>query len=403
MFPSLAFPQYAPLSDVTPTDIPLPPLTLVTLDFNDMITNISVQADHKYIASGLFTTVDGMASRGLIRINTDGSLDMTLDIGAGFTGYPVENAVDSLGRIVVAGSMTALDGTSIQRFARLSTTGELDTAFSTAIGTGPNNTVEACTLDHDSGAIYLGGTFTRFNSPSAYDWRMAKVSESGAVDTTFRSNLGAGFNNTVYHICILSDGRIVAVGSFSTIKGVAVGRIAALSSAGVPNTAFNTLLGTGANTTCQRVRELSDGRLLVCGGFTSFNGGSASGLVALNTDGSEDTAFTTAIGSGFNLTVYDMLELPDGRIVVGGYFNTFNGNERNAIVCLFPDGTEDTTFYANLTPGVKASSSAQGTIRTLALQQDRIVVGCSVVWQVADTPRNRLFYLTLSGELISAA
>ncbi len=61
--------------------------------------------------------------------------------------------------------------------------------------------------------------------------------------------------------------------------------------------------------------------------------------------------FTTGTGAGS--TVYTITLQPDGKILIGGYFTKYNGTTANRIARLNADGTLDTTF----TTGTGASSS----------------------------------------------
>ena len=62
-------------------------------------------------------------------------------------------------------------------------------------------------------------------------------------------------------------------------------------------------------------------------------------LVRLNSNGSIDTSFN--IGTGFDNTVWTIDIQPDGKILVGGDFSTYNGTSRNRIVRLNSNGSID--------------------------------------------------------------
>ena len=50
------------------------------------------------------------------------------------------------------------------------------------------------------------------------------------------------------------------------------------------------------------------------------------------------------------------MDQPDGKILVAGAYSTFNGLTRNRLVRLNNDGTEDTAFYTNLGTGFNVGS-----------------------------------------------
>ncbi len=58
--------------------------------------------------------------------------------------------------------------------------------------------------------------------------------------------------------------------------------------------------------------------------------------------GSIDTSFY--IGGGFNEMVYITLVQPDGKILVGGNFNSFNGATSTYFTRLESDGSPDSLF-----------------------------------------------------------
>jgi hypothetical protein len=79
---------------------------------------------------------------------------------------------------------------------------------------------------------------------------------------------------------------------------------------------FN-LAGTGFDGEVTAVLPQPDGKVLVGGSFTAYNGTAApSRGLRLNADGSLDTAFNSG-GSGFDSGVRVLL-LPNGKVLAGG-------------------------------------------------------------------------------------
>ena len=69
----------------------------------------------------------------------------------------------------------------------------------------------------------------------------------------------------------------------------------------------------------QRVKSYSDGKILVAGEFTSFNGISRNYLLRLNSNGTEDDFYST-IGNIFNSVVTSVAIQSDNKIAVSGNF-----------------------------------------------------------------------------------
>ena len=83
--------------------------------------------------------------------------------------------------------------------------------------------------------------------------------------------------------------------------------------------------------------ETSDNKYLVVGNFTGYDGTSINRMVRLNTDGTIDGTFN--IGTGFNADVDDVIETSDGKYLVGGSFTQYNGDGHNRIIKLDTDGS----------------------------------------------------------------
>jgi hypothetical protein len=82
---------------------------------------------------------------------------------------------------------------------------------------------------------------------------------------------------------------------------------------------------------------------LVVGQFTGYNGSSGGYIVRLNSDGSVDNTFSA--GTGFNSFTYGGInETSDGKYIVAGDFTSYNGTSRQRLARLNSDGTLDTGF-----------------------------------------------------------
>lgn len=110
------------------------------------------------------------------------------------------------------------------------------------------------------------------------------------------------------------------------------------ASASVLDTTFNP--GTGANGIVEQVLPMPDGRILICGNFTTFNGLNHPYIARLNSDGSLDQSF---YGQA-SYWVRHMSLQTDGKIVIGGFFKGVQGVSRNLIARLNSDGSLDTSF-----------------------------------------------------------
>jgi uncharacterized delta-60 repeat protein len=304
--------------------------TAIGNGFNRRVRAIAIQADGKIVVVGDLTAFDVITSNYIARLDSNGNLDtdFTINIGTGFNSAALKLAIQEDGKIVVGGFFTDFNGTTSNRIARLNEDGTLDTAFTTNIGTGFNNFVQSLAIQYDQ-KIVVGGFFTTFNGVTVN--RIARLNEDGTLDTTFDTNTGTGFSSTVNSLAVQADNKIVVAGQFLTFNGVTVNRIARLNEDGTLDTTFDTNTGNGTAGITRSIVLQSEGKIVLGGSFTTFDITAVAGVVRLNADGILDTAFNTNTGLGANDEVEALALQPDGKIVVGGSFNSFNGVSRSRI------------------------------------------------------------------------
>src|SRR3954467_9089008 len=85
--------------------------------------------------------------------------------------------------------------------------------------------------------------------------------------------------------------------------------------------------GAGANNFVSAMVVQPDGKIIIGGGFTSYNGDAAASdkVMRLNADGTRDTSFNVG-GAGANNQVFAVAVQPDGKILIGGFFTSYNGD-----------------------------------------------------------------------------
>ncbi len=346
--------------------------------FNNAVNKIEIQSDGKILAGGTFTTYGGIQNR-IVRMNTDGTKDTSFAIGAGFTATVHAIATQVDGKILVGGFFTTYNGGFGNRIIRLNTDGTKDISFTTA--TGFNNFVSAITTQAD-GKMLVGGTFISYNGGTEYF--IIRLNTDGTKDPSFI--IGTGFNNQVFAIATQADGKILVGGNFTSYNGSTENRIIRLNSDGTKDTSFTA--GTGFNNTIRAIVIQADGKILVGGIFTTYNGISENRVIRLNADGTKDSSFTT--GTGFNSNVFAIVTQTDGRILVGGDFTTYNGSTENRIIRLNTDGTKDTT----ITTGTGFNS----IVYTITIQSDgKILVGGIFAFYNGGAQENRINRLNADG------
>lgn len=326
---------------------------------NNIVRSLAVQSDGKTVLGGQFTTVNDTVRQGLARLDNAGNLDAG---GVGLVRHEVAaTALQSDGKLIIGGAFVDFAGTARNRIARLNSDGTLDTTF-LATGAGANGDVSTLAIQTD-GRIVIGGTFTNVNGTARN--RIARLNTDGTLDTSFVP--GSGADSTVRRVAIQADNRILIAGSFANFDGVSRNGIARLNTNGSLDNSFLGS-GTGANGPVFALAVQADGKILIGGDFTSFNGTSRNRIARLNSDGSVDTSFLSG-SNGANDQVFAVVLQTDGKVLIGGAFTTVNLLTRNRFARLNADGTLDTSFFGN-------AAGANSSVRAIALQSDgRIVIG----------------------------
>ena len=96
----------------------------------------------------------------------------------------------------------------------------------------------------------------------------AAQAQVGNVDSLYTYT--QGFNNTVMGGVVLPDSVVIVYGNFTNCNGKNVNRIVALNQDGSINNSFNP--GTGANAQVNTASVQSDGKIIIAGQFTQYNG-----------------------------------------------------------------------------------------------------------------------------------
>jgi uncharacterized delta-60 repeat protein len=337
-----------------------------------VVYDIELQADGKILLGGLFTLDSSATTKGLARLNADGTRDATFSATFSASNLRVKDMdIQPDGKIVAGGySVSGTPSVTTPFVRRFNTDGTDDPSF-TAITSG-SDTIEALKLQTD-GKILVGGNFPPLGGVSPA--RIARLNADGTIDSSFGPGGGAP-NAIVNDIAIRPDGKIIIGGNFASFNAVPMQRIARLNTDGTLDNTF-TNSGTITNTAVNDVELLPDNRILAGVGTSTL----VDPLLRFSADGAFDSSYVVKITRGG--TVYEMLQQPDGKVLVAGEFLYANGVPRRSLARFNADGTLDTSFvpYFNnaLPPQI---------IYAIALQADgKILVGAwhGIVFQRLNT------------------
>ncbi|UOR00198.1 delta-60 repeat domain-containing protein (plasmid) [Hymenobacter sp. 5317J-9] len=195
---------------------------------------------------------------------------------------------------------------------------------------------------------------------------------------------GSGANSIVRAVVVQPDGKVLVGGDFTAYNGAASPRgVLRLNPDGSLDNTFNPG-GAGVDGAVYALALQPDGKVLVGGFFVSYNGASSPDyLLRLNANGSLDTSFNPG-GAGASSAVYALAVQPDGSVLVGGGFTAYNTNPAapDYVMRLRSTGLLDTSFNP------VGAGGTNGVVNALALQPDgKVLVGaCLTTTTAASSP-----------------
>lgn len=336
------------------------------------IQAMALQPDGKIIVGGLFFySLGGSPRQYIARINTDGTLDTTFDVGQGPDSLVNALAIQADGKILAGGYITSFGSVSRNGIARLNTNGSLDASFNP--GSGTNSNVETIAIQSDN-KILIGGGFTSYNGTASE--RVARINTDGSLDASF--NNGGTINDSVRKVVVLESGKILIGGKFQFVGGAQRWRFARLNADGTLDKSFIPPLQSSS---LGAVLVQMNGKIVLGGNFAL--------LTRVNADASEDTSFAPRVEWQGGISAIAIQ--PDGKILIGGGFSRINGVARNNIARLNADGTLDTTFTA----------SVNSTVEAIVVQPNgEIILGGSFTFINNSVLRNRIVRLSADGSTI---
>lgn len=143
------------------------------------------------------------------------------------------------------------------------------------------------------------------------------------------------------------------------------------------------------NSVVRKVVVQPDGKILVGGGFFGYGGTTQGRLVRLMPDGSLDPSFNPG-GSGPGHVVHDIALMPDGRIIIGGAFTTYNGVQVKFVTRLLPNGTLDPSWNGNV--------ALTAPVRAVALHVENSIIAAGEFNNCSGVSAPHIVRFTYGGE-----
>lgn len=306
-----------------------------------------IQPDGKIIAGGTFQEINSCTANGISRINTDGAIDVSFNKSTGVNGDIFSSAIQADRKIIIGGCFSAVQFESRSHIARLLADGTLDNSFNP--GTGTNGPVYAVTSQPD-GKTIIAGEFTQYNNQLVVG--LIRLNTDGTLDPSF--SIGSGADGIIYTLKLQTDGKLIVGGSFANINGVDRLNIARLNTNGSLDTGFMSPLvhNSGDGNTVFSVLALPSGKILIGGSFKAVKDKTErEDLIRVNTDGTLDTTFQIK----YQPYIRCIALQPDGKIIAGGGQTDplFMGNPRGSLKRYNENGSIDITFKSTNAPAFK--------------------------------------------------
>jgi len=343
--------------------------------FNGFANNVAVQPNGQILVDGEYLLNSGDSSEFLTRLNPDGTVDspftqqvsaLTEDLSGTLGVYDLAVTTDS--RILVAWNLQ--DDTAFvtgSNLWRMMPDGSLDPTFSTQGSYGVNNYLLRVKITPDN-RILVGGKISNHNGKEA-GW-LFRLMPNGAPDLGFEPRLNFDFDGAVQAIALARDGWIVAGLDYwlppSHTNPNNAQKLLRLGSDGSVDAKFTALVPGSYTRGIFALAVQPDNKIII---------GGADVLARLNADGTLDTTFgdlsprLAPAGESF-FTVRSLALQPDGRIVVAGDFSAYDGMPTSGILRLEQNGTLDEQFSKNTGSGFLSQGHAQRGVSAVALQSD---------------------------------
>jgi len=367
--------EVAQVTDVTETEI-----KLIVPDFAS--TGVTTVSIGDVVVFGPRFSVTG-------KIN----LDPTFNAPRGTNGEVDRVIKTEDGRMLLVGSFTDYDSKGvirpINRIARSFSDGSYDASLRS--GTGGNGSL--IDIVPFGNGYLLGGAFSGYSQRTTDISNLTKLNGNGTIDTMgihpfrrpdqsdtikYYPSFNGGFDGYVGRIFPQGNDKVVVGGGFRyyinrrydqpnkletrdsvIMDSVEVRHLARLHADGTLDSTFRFdeaagRFRPGGNGNVFTIRHDSgphEGKFMVYGTFNQFDGVAAGRILRLNADGTVDGTFNSG-GTGADQAIDKLFyNATTGKYILAGKFRRFNGQPANRLAVLNEDGTLDESFAAKTFDG----------------------------------------------------
>jgi uncharacterized delta-60 repeat protein len=165
--------------------------------FNDNVTDVVVN-NGKVFVSGMFSLVNGVVKNDIVKLNMDGSIDTSFDTGAGTENYIGKLTIQDNGKILPGETaINSFDGIRAYGMIRLNTDGSVDQTFQ-----GPQLNGGASKSVVNGDKIYVAAFITLNGRTRDYLFRL---DSNGWIDAAFEPIPLEQFGSFELNIALAND------------------------------------------------------------------------------------------------------------------------------------------------------------------------------------------------------
>lgn len=349
---------------------------------SDYVYKIAKNSENSFYIGGRFTTYGPSSFGSFIEIDSLGNLKPNNMNYPLFDNLIRDIRISNEGEIIVAGDFENVDNRLIPGITTLTNSGPADTTFKPPLKNGIINSI----LNEPGGGIIIAGTFTELDG-KPYSG-IGKLLDNGTLDTDFF--ISSGFNGPVYSMTMVSNDKLLVTGNFSSYRSFPVNNIVKVDLNGVVDSQFSPN-SQGTNGAIDGAIMDKNGKIIIWGAFSSYNGTNVNGITRINPDGTIDPTFkSTGPADGF---IWDVDVAEDGKIWVGGSFSGFFGKAAQSLIILNEDGSPADIFYGQgFSSGISGIRQTVFSIKLIS-NTDALIGGNFIRFNGAET--NKLVRLSL--------
>jgi uncharacterized delta-60 repeat protein len=348
----------------------VPSSSFSSVDVNDHIFSIKELPDGKILIGGWFNKINDTYSASVVRLNANGTIDggfLPFRIPFSYE-YVSRIAVQSDGKIIVAGSFTNYLNSGYDNILRLHPDGSLDHSFAKNI-VALNYILFVEVDEHDMLAV--SDTKTLY-----------KLSPDGALAPGF-TPLSANSSGHFYNFKFINENEILVAGTFESFGGIPVKNIARIKSNGTVDAAFDPgkltyqifglavkadgsfiVVDGGSAKAFDNLGNFKQeiygdkkidglfrdntGNIFLAGSFHSIMGVKKPFVSKLKDDLTLDNSFTSLLTYTTGIT--NIAAQSDGKVLVGGSYRLHDINNFDSrLIRINLDGTVDQSFIPQTT------------------------------------------------------